>query len=124
MLEMSKKNILPAASKYASKLAETIGLKKAACGEADATYESEMLKKVSSLTSAIFEKTEKLEKSVLEAKELTSSGAESGKISMFYRQQVFAAMNELRSSCDELEVITPKELWPFPSYGDLLYSVR
>ena len=124
MLEMSKKDILPAASKYANKLAETIGLKKAACGECDTTYESEMLKKVSTLTSCIYKKTEVLEKSVLEAKKISSDGTESGKIALFYREKVFAAMNELRACADELEVITPKELWPFPSYGDLLFSVR
>ena len=120
---MAKKDILPCASKYAAKLAETINLKKAACGDCDATYESEMLKKVSTLTSCIFKKTAALEKAVMDAKEL-ASGEDSGKTAMFYCKTVFAAMNELRICADELEVITPKELWPFPSYGDLLYSVR
>ncbi|MDD6487374.1 MAG: glutamine synthetase III [Spirochaetales bacterium] len=123
MLEMAKKDILPCASKYAAKLAETINLKKAACGDCDATYESEMLKKVSTLTSCIFKKTAALEKAIMDAKEL-ASGEDSGKTAMFYCKTVFAAMNELRICADELEVITPKELWPFPSYGDLLYSVR
>ncbi|MCR4712962.1 MAG: glutamine synthetase III, partial [Treponemataceae bacterium] len=126
MLEMAKKFILPAASKYANKLAETIGLKKAACGECDCSYESTMLKKVSTLTSCIFNKTSALEKAVLDAKELASGdgASDSSKIAMFYRENVFSAMNALRACADELEVITPKELWPFPSYGDLLYSVR
>ena len=123
MLEMAKKNILPVASKYATTLAGTISLKKAV-GDVDATYESEMLKKVSCLTGCIFNKTSKLEKAVMDAKELTASGADCSKIAMFYREQVFAAMNELRACADELEIITPKEMWPFPSYGDLLYSVR
>ena len=123
MLEMSKKDILPAASKYATKLAETIGLKKAACAEADTTYESEMLKKVSSLTGAIYAKTSALESAVTEAKKVEAAG-DSGKTAMFFREKVFAAMGELRAVADELEVVTPKELWPFPSYGDLLYSVR
>ena len=123
MLEMAKKDILPAASKYANKLAETIGLKKAACGECDTTYESAMLKKVSCLTSCIYSKTEKLEQEVLEAKK-TSEAGDSSKTAFFYREHVFAAMNELRLCADELETITPKELWPFPSYGDLLFSVR
>ena len=101
----------------------TIGLKKSV-GEPEATYESEMLSKVSSLTSSIYKKTCALEKAVLDAKELSASGADSSKISMFYREKVFAAMGELRACADELEVITPKEMWPFPSYGDLLYSVR
>ena len=123
MLEMAKKNILPAASKYANKLAETIGLKKAACGECDVTYESAMLKKVSALTSGIYSKTDKLESEVMAAKKIADSG-DSSKTAFFYREHVFAAMNELRLSADELETIAPKELWPFPSYGDLLFSVR
>ncbi|MBQ7752412.1 MAG: glutamine synthetase III [Treponema sp.] len=123
MLEMAKKDILPAASKYANKLAETIGLKKSVCSECDASYESEMLKKVSALTSSIFAKTSTLEAAVAEAKSVSDKG-DSGKTALFYREKVFAAMGELRAVADELEVVTPKELWPFPSYGDLLYSVR
>ena len=123
MLEMAKKDILPTASKYANKLAQTIGLKKAACGECDTTYESAMLKKVSCLTSCIYNKTEKLEQEVAEAKKTADAG-DSSKTAFFYREHVFAAMNELRLCADELETITPKELWPFPSYGDLLFSVR
>ena len=123
MLEMAKKDILPCASKYSSKLAQTIGLKKAACDECDCTYEAQMLKKVSALTSSIFAKACQLESVVNEAKELADKG-DSGKTAFFYRENVFAAMGELRAVADELEVITPKELWPFPSYGDLLYSVR
>ena len=123
MLEMAKKDILPCASKYSSKLAQTIGLKKAACDECDCTYEAQMLKKVSALTSSIFAKASQLESVVNEAKELADKG-DSGKTAFFYREKVFAAMGELRAVADELEVITPKELWPFPSYGDLLYSVR
>ena len=123
MLEMAKKDILPCASKYSSKLAQTIGLKKAACDECDCTYEAQMLKKVSALTSSIFAKASQLESAINEAKELADKG-DSGKTAFFYREKVFAAMGELRAVADELEVITPKELWPFPSYGDLLYSVR
>ena len=70
MLEMSKKDILPCASKYATSLAQTIGLKKAACGDCDASYEGDMLKKVSSLTASIFKKTTALEKAVMDAKAL------------------------------------------------------
>lgn len=123
MLEMAKKDILPAASKYANELAQTIGLKKAACGECDTSYEAEMLKKVSDLTGSIYKKTSQLEKDVAEAKKVADSG-DSSKTAFFYREHVFASMNDLRLSADELETITPKELWPFPSYGDLLFSVR
>ena len=120
MLEMAKKDILPAASKFASKLAETISLKKTVCAECDASYEADMLKKVSALTTSIYAKAGQLESDTLEAKKISDAA----KAAFFYREHVFASMNALRAVVDELEVIAPKELWPFPSYGDLLFSVK
>ena len=73
-----------------------------------------MLKKVSALTSSIFAKTSTLEAAVAEAKSVSDKG-DSGKTALFYREKVFVAMGQLRAVA---------ELWPFPSYGDLLYSVR
>lgn len=121
MLDMAKKYILPAGSKFAGTLSETINAKKTACADADAMYEMEMLKKVSSLTDALYKKAAQLEKDVCDAKELSG---DTSKCAFFYREHVFESMNELRISADELETIVPKELWPFPSYGDLLFSVR
>ena len=121
MLDMAKKYILPVGSKFAGKLADTIASKKAVCDAADVTYETEMLTKVSSLTSEIYKKVQQLEKDVRDVKELSGDAS---KTAFFYREHVFESMNELRISADELETIVPKELWPFPSYGDLLFSVR
>ena len=121
MLDMAKKYILPAGSKFAGKLADTIASKKAVCDAADVTYETEMLTKVSSLTSEIYKKVQQLEKDVRDVKELSGDAS---KTAFFYREHVFESVNELRISADELETIVPKELWPFPSYGDLLFSVR
>ena len=121
MLDMAKKYILPTGSKFAGKLADTIASKKAVCDAADVTYETEMLTKVSSLTSEIYKKVQQLEKDVRDVKKLSGDAS---KTAFFYREHVFESMNELRISADELETIVPKELWPFPSYGDLLFSVR
>ena len=121
MLDMAKKYILPVGSKFAGKPADTIASKKAVCDAADVTYETEMLTKVSSLTSEIYKKVQQLEKDVRDVKKLSGDAS---KTAFFYREHVFESMNELRISADELETIVPKELWPFPSYGDLLFSVR
>ncbi len=127
MLEMVRKDILPCASKYAGELAENISLKNSVSSFAnsniDSSYEVEMLKKNSSLTASIFNKTSQLEADLIEAKHI-AIGGDSGKTAMFYHEKVFASMNSLRASVDELELITPKELWPYPNYGDLLFSVR
>ena len=119
MLDMAKKLYLPAASKYAKELAEIVSLKKAA-GGADDSYESELLAKVSSLTSSIYSKVKALDKAVIEAKNVSETGA----LALYYRNTVFQAMSELRENVDELEGCVPAEVWPVPSYADLLFSVK
>lgn len=119
MLDMAKKLYLPAASKYAKELAEIVSLKKAA-GGADDSYESELLAKVSSLTAAIYGKVKALDKAVIEAKNVSETGA----LALYYRNTVFQAMSELRENVDELEGCVPSEVWPVPSYADLLFSVK
>ena len=119
MLDMAKKLYLPAASKYAKELAEIVSLKKAA-GGADDSYESELLAKVSSLTASIYNKVKALDKAVIEAKNVSETGA----LALYYRNSVFQAMSELRENVDELEGCVPAEVWPVPSYADLLFSVK
>ena len=119
MIDMTKKDILPAGSAYAKQLADTIVLKKSA-GGADASYEEDLLKKISSLTGCIYSKVQQLEKDVVNAKAISDTS----ELALYYRNTVFAAMNELRANVDELEGYVPKSQWPLPSYGDLLFSVR
>ncbi len=119
MLDMAKKLYLPAASKYAKELAEIVSLKKAA-GGADDSYESELLAKVSLLTASIYNKVKALDKAVIEAKNVSETGA----LALYYRNTVFQAMSELRENVDELEGCVPAEVWPVPSYADLLFSVK
>ena len=119
MIDMAKKDILPAVSKYSHELSDTV-IAKAACGDIDASYEKELLAKVSKLNTAAYKKTEKLEQAVLKAKEIS----ETQELSMYYKDAVFAAMSELRITVDELETMVPADIWPYPSYGDMLFSVK
>ena len=119
MIDMAKKDILPAVSKYSHELSDTV-IAKAACGDIDAGYEKELLAKVSKLNTAAYKKTEKLEQAVLKAKEIS----ETQELSMYYKDAVFAAMSELRITVDELETMVPADIWPYPSYGDMLFSVK
>ena len=119
MIDMAKKDILPAVSKYSHELSDTV-IAKAACGDIESGYEKELLAKVSKLNTAAYKKTEKLEQAVLKAKEIS----ETQELSMYYKDAVFAAMSELRITVDELETVVPADIWPYPSYGDLLFSVK
>ena len=119
MIDMTKKDILPAVSKYSHELSDTV-IAKAACGDIESGYEKELLAKVSKLNTAAYKKTEKLEQAVLKAKEIS----ETQELSMYYKDAVFAAMSELRITVDELETMVPADIWPYPSYGDMLFSVK
>lgn len=119
MIDMAKKDILPAVSKYSHELSDTI-IAKAACGDVDSTYEKELLAKISKLNATAYKKVQKLEEATLKAKEIDDTT----ELSMFYKDIVFAAMSELRITVDELETMVPAASWPYPSYGDMLFSVK
>ena len=119
MIDMAKKDYLPAVSKYSHELSDTI-IAKAACGDIDSTYEKELLAKISKLNTAAYKKVQKLEEATLKAKEIDDTT----ELSMFYKDSVFAAMSELRITVDELETMVPAASWPYPSYGDMLFSVK
>lgn len=120
MIDMVKKMYLPTASKYSKMLADTILVKNSAVQNLEKTYEAELLKKTSSLEGDIFVKVQNLEKSLIEVKKLS----EVGEIALYYRNTILKLMEELRKDVDSLEEFVPSELWPVPSYGEILFSVR
>ena len=119
MLEMANKLYLPAASRFGRRLSDAINAKRAANARINVKYEEKNLERVSDLTGQIFDNVEALSKVVAASKDIEDAS----KLAFFCREHILPAMNALRSSVDQLEVITPKDLWPVPSYGDVLYSV-
>ncbi|MCQ2610572.1 MAG: glutamine synthetase III [Treponema sp.] len=119
MIDMTKKNILPCGSKLAAQLGQAIAVEKPILG-CEPAYEKEQFVKVSGLVSGIYKAVAELEAKLDKVKTLSETAA----ISTFYHDEVLATMDSLRKLADELETITPKEMWPFPSYGDLLFSVK
>lgn len=120
MLEMAKRDILPAVSAYSEELARTAKTKKSVLPGADCTYEEKSLEKLSALSGAMFVKTDALEKALAKAGGLEDVTEEA----MYYKDSVIPAMAALRADADALETITAKKYWPYPSYGDLLFSVK
>ncbi len=119
MVDMARKDILPAASTYAKKLSDTALAKKELGLDIAGTYEFESLKQVSDLTSAILENTKALEKALVAAKDISDFEQEA----FFYRDEIFPAMTALRAVVDELEGIVDAKVWPYPSYGKLLFGI-
>lgn len=120
MIDMTRKDILPAASKFAKNLTDTVIAKKQLSDKIDTSYELELVDIVSSLTSKIYARVKKLESALAQSKEITDVAD----LSKFYRDSVLAAMNQLRTVSDELEATMDKDLWPYPSYGELLFGIR
>ena len=120
MVDMAKTEIAPAVDAYTMELAKTIAAKKAVDDTLTCSYESGLVKKLSKLTDAIAIKTEELENALVELHNAEDIILEANMI----RDIVLVKMGELRLACDEAETVTAKKYWPFPTYGDLLFSVR
>lgn len=117
MIDMSRKQIIPAALDFSKELADSMVSKKSVGVNYDS--EKKLADKVSSLTNCILEATDTLDNKLIDSKEV--DGAEAN--ARFFRDTVFAAMQELRGVVDELETIMPETVWPFPTYTDLLFRV-
>ena len=120
MIDMVRRDILPAISKFTGKLAEAGKLKHEFCAIADVDYEFDTVAKLSSLAADIMKQTDHLEKTIEELETSTDIVA----LAHDYRARVFTAMEELRASVDEAETLTGTEYWPYPTYGDLMFSVK
>ena len=120
MVDMAKTEIAPAVDAYTMELAKTIAAKKAIDDTLTCSYESGLVKKLSELTDRIAIKTEELENALAELHNAEGVMLEANMI----RDIVLAKMGELRLACDEAETVTARKYWPFPTYGDLLFSVK
>ena len=120
MIDMAKTEIAPAVSEYVLELAKTAAANKAAESSISCNYETGLLKKLAILEDQIMIKAEELEDAVLKVQDITDITEESCMI----RDSVLSKMGELRIACDSAETMTAKKFWPFPTYGDLLFSVR
>ena len=120
MANMAKTQILPAVEAYASDTARSAAAKKALDPALACSYETGVVRRLSVLADRIAEKTEELETALLSLGDAENVEAESAAI----RDHVLGLMSELRLACDEAETMTAKSYWPFPGYGDLLFSVH
>ena len=120
MLDMVKRDILPAMSKYASVLSSNIAIKRAALGNVDCSYETSTAEKLSSLTGEVYKRMGELEAALAKAKTI----ADSYENAKFVKDSVLETMSSLRAAVDEAETLVSAEYWPFPTYTELLFGVR
>ena len=119
MIDMAKKQIVPATIKYQTSLAESVNAIKAASSAVDISVQEALMADISVNLKAMYAALAHLEEVTNKAEEM-EEGAEQGH---YYHDVVFAAMDELRKPADKLEMLVAKSAWPFPSYGDLIFEV-
>ena len=120
MVDMAKKEILPAVEKYTKSLADTLAAKKAAVAGLPCKYETAAVTKLSELSDSIADATDDLEAEIEKFQAIEDVTEAANDI----RDVILGKMDALRAVCDEAETITAKEFWPFPTYSDLLFSVK
>ncbi len=119
MIDMARKDILPAVTSYIKELADTaIAVQQAS--DADTAFEKDLITQLSKLQSDIAARTKVLEDAVIEVHEIEDILAQS----YAYRDKVFVAMQDLRAAADQAEALCSAKVWPFPTYGELLFGVR
>ena len=119
MIDMAGKQIIPAVIRYTTQLAGSISAVRNACPEADVSTQTELLLESSDLLAET-----KTALSALEDATARCAAMESGKDqALAYHSEVVPAMEALRTPVDRLEMLVDKELWPMPSYGDLIFEV-
>ena len=119
MIEMSRRDILPASVKYSKLMSESAAVKKTLGLDVMQCAEMLTVKKLDALTNELYVMTEKLEKAL----ESTNAVTDSLSRAESFRDDVICVMNDLREVADKLETVVGKGYWPFPTYEDLLFSV-
>ena len=119
MVEMVRKNYLPAIEDYLYSLAKTTSLMQSVSKNVKCNYEISTMERLSELTDCILERCEILEDMLAKLPEYDGVI----KTSEAIRDEVLPGMEELRKYVDEAEMLTSEKFWPVPSYGKLLFSV-
>ena len=119
MVDMARKQIMPAIEAYVSDLAKACTRKLAVSDKISIKTEKGLIEKLSALTDKIDEATEALEEAIASYKKITDVTEASYRI----RDDILPKMDALRAPCDEAETLTAEKYWPFPTYDKLLFGV-
>lgn len=119
MIEMAKRDIIPAVSDFVADLCQNVAAKQAVCDKIPFETEKNLIARLSELNDKVSAAVAKLE-SDLKSVNVSDVGAASQKMA----HVVIPDMEEVRKYVDEMETLTSADYWPYPTYYDLLYSVK
>lgn len=119
MIDMVRRDIYPAVSDFSANIADNIASRRKVCSDAHPA-EEKLLSRITALSDELYDSIEVLEKAVDGARECENYTQSAN----YYKNEVLSAMNRLRAAADSLEELTSAQYWPYPSYGDLLFSLK
>ena len=119
MIDMVKKNIFPAVSKFSGDTDKAVAAKKSVLADLDCSDEEAMLRKLSRLSAEMMRQAAALEDALA-----APHSTDAYETAHYYRYTVFEIMGKLRGAVDGLEAMTASKAWPYPSYTELLFSVK
>ena len=117
MVEMAKKDILPAVSTYVRKLAEAVSCTRS-IADVECGFETDMIRKLTSLSTNMYKKMLSLEELID-----TVPAGEGQVTADYYKDTIIPAMNKLRRVADEIETLVGEKYWPYPTYGRMLFAI-
>ena len=120
MVQMMKRDIVPAVSTYIKKLSDAVISKKAIVADIPCEAEIDLIKKLSSLLDCAYKHMTDLDSAILGVK---AQGDDVIAVAKYYRDSIISVMREIRTIVDEIEVNVGSEFWPYPTYGDLMFKV-
>ena len=119
LLQMIKRDVIPAISRYTQALCECICSKKSASSDIDCTVEESLSKRLSDKNAQLFNLADTLSKAKKSAKGIKNISEKA----VFYHDNVLSVMKQIRDITDKVETEVGREYWPYPTYGDLLFKI-
>jgi glutamine synthetase len=119
MVDMARKEIIPAVAKFAADTASAVAVKKSVSASVACSYETRLVEELSELIDEMDEATTALEATVADLREIDVIIEQSE----FVRDKMIPAMDRLRAAADKAETLTAEDYYPFPTYDKLLFGV-
>jgi glutamine synthetase len=117
MIEMAKKDILPAVSTYVRKMAEAVSCTRS-IADVECGFEVDMIRNLTNLSTNMYKKMLSLEELISQAPK-----GDDQRLAEYYRDAIIPAMDRLRAVADEIEPLVGEKYWPYPTYGRMLFAV-
>ena len=120
MIDMARKDILPSVTSFVKHISDAVNAKKSAISGIECTYEEELIKKVTYLTNKMYKDVTILEEELSKTADINDAQA----LAEYYKDVIITKMSDVRRSADEMETVTERSYWPYPSYADLLFGIN